>query len=332
MSQPDAPQTDAQTITAIKQRYQTEYMLKAKSKLGWWNVFRGSDGRLKQLELLADKLMKKDLANGSLQARYTADLAQDATAVANTPATPLPASIDYTDITNDISQPQAPVRQRPEPEDYNVNIPDVPHLQKASDTDFLLYVLETIDPFDLHSPGYVECAELKAIRQNAIPKGFDKPPTFATIVTKQFDVKATGEVVRDEKLKNIMILMHSDTQEDLIKFGGHAIAYYNKYGKIPLRLREEFMIEHTKENLRTSGHAFTPRYEIFCMNVLHHISMQMVTFNQPRPQTQQQPQQPKVSVTVTFGDSAQKPGQPKPADKPAAKAKKPAAAPKQKKA
>ncbi len=304
MPRPKTPQIDAETMNAIKQRYHTEYMLKAKSKLGWWNIFRSSDARLKQVEQIAGKLMQKDLANGSLQARYSADLQQDNTKP-TTPA-PLPASIDYTDITNDLIAPPKPVRQRPEPQDYNVNIPDVPHLQKASDSDFLLYVLETLDPFDLRSPGYVECAELKAIRQKTIPKGFEKPPTYATIITKQFDIKPTGEVVRDETLKNLMILMHSDTQEDLIKYGSLAIACYNKYAKIPLRLREEFMLEHTKESLRSAGYAFTPRYEIFCMNVMHHISMQMVTFNPPRPQAQQ-PQQPKVSVTVTFDAKAQKP-------------------------
>lgn len=304
MSQPDAPHTDAQTRTAIKTRYQAEYMLKAKGKLGWWNVFRGRDARFAQVEQIAAKLMQADLASGKLQERYKADIEREKSA-ANAPA--LPAQIDYTDITNDLIAPPQPRHQPQEPEDYNVNIPDVPHLQQTSDTGFLFYVLETLDPFDLRSPGYVECAELKAIRQNAIPKGFEKPPTYATIVTKQFDIARTGEVVRDEKLKNLMILMHSDTQEDLIKFGAQAIACYNKYAKIPQRLREEFMLEHTKEVLRTAGHAFTPRYEIFCMNVMHHVSMQMQTFNAPRPQAAQQ--QPKVTVTVNFDLGAQKPQQ-----------------------
>lgn len=301
MSQPHDPQANAAYLSALKQRYQTEYMLKAKSKLGWWNIFRGSDARLKQVEQIADKMIKKDIASGQLQARYEADLAQDS-ATPQAPA-PLPTAVDYTDITAALTQPQPTVRQRPEPQDYNVNIPDVAHLQKASDSDFLLYVLETIDPFDLRSPGYVECAELKAIRQKTIPKGYEKPPTYATIVTKQFDITPSGEVVRDEKLKNLLILMHSDTQEDLIKFASYAIACYNKYAKIPLRLREEFMLEHTKEALRSAGYAYTPRYEIFCMNVMHHISMQMVTFNQARPPAPT-PQQPKVSVTVTFDTPA----------------------------
>ncbi len=320
MSQPDAPHTDAETLSAIKTRYQAEYMLKAKGKLGWWNVFRGRDARFQQVEQIAAKLMQADLADGSLQARYKSDLEREEIA-ANAPA--LPAQIDYTDITNDLIAPPQQRHLPPEPEDYNVNIPDVPHLQASSDTDFLFYVLETLTPFDLRSPGYVECAELKALRQNTIPKGFEKPPTYATIVTKQFDIQPTGAVVRDEKLKNLMILMHSDTQEDLIKFGAQAIAYYNKYAKIPQRLREEFMIEHTKEVLRTAGHAFTPRYEIFCMNVMHHVSMQMQTFNAPKAQ----PQQPKVTVTVNFDLNAQKPQ-----DGKAPKAEKPAkAAPKQKK-
>lgn len=326
MSQPDVPHTDAETLTAIKTRYQAEYLLQAKGKLGWWNVFRNRDARFAQVEQIAAKLMQADLASGKLQERYQTDLAQEAAARNNPPA--LPAQIDYTDITNDLIAPPQPRYQQPEPEDYNVNIPDVPHLQQVSDTGFLFYVLETLDTFDLRSPGYVECAELKAIRQNAIPKGFEKPPTYATIVIKQFDITRTGEVVRDEKLKNLMILMHSDTQEDLIKFGAQAVAYYNKYAKIPARLREEFMLEHTKEVLRTAGHAFTPRYEVFCMNVMHHVSMQMLTFNAPRPQ----PQQPKVTVTVNFDLNAQKQPQdtkPPKADK-AAKAPK-AAAPKQKK-
>ena len=123
MPRPKTPQIDAETMNAIKQRYHTEYMLKAKSKLGWWNIFRGSDARLKQVEQIADKLMQKDLANGSLQARYTTDLQQDST-TPSTPA-PLPASIDYTDITNDLIAPPQPVRQRAEPQDRRPHAPNL---------------------------------------------------------------------------------------------------------------------------------------------------------------------------------------------------------------
>lgn len=325
---------DAETLQAIKTRYQTEYMLRAKSKLGFWNAFRGQDGRLKKLESIAARLMDKDIANGTLTARLKQDLAQeqaDKRAAQNQPAAALPSDISYTDMTQELFEDQQrQTRRKPEPENYNVNIPDVARLQQIDDTGFLFFVLESLDPFDLSSPGYVECPELKAIREKKIPAGYEKPPTFATIVTKQFAITPTGDVVRDEKLKNTLILMHSDTQEDLIKTGSTAIAYYNKYGKIPMRAREEFMLEQTKEALRSAGYEFTPRYENFCMNVLNHVAMQTLTFNPPAPQ---QPQKPQVNVTVTFNLPAGKQDKPATAAKPAkSKGKKAAAAPKPKKA
>ena len=70
MSQPDVPHTDAETLTAIKTRYQAEYLLQAKGKLGWWNVFRNRDARFAQVEQIAAKLMQADLASGKLQERY----------------------------------------------------------------------------------------------------------------------------------------------------------------------------------------------------------------------------------------------------------------------
>lgn len=337
MSQPDNtadqphPQGDV-LVQEARARYRAEYMLRAQSKLSWVNIFRSTDGKLKKVEQIADKMIAKDIANGKLLERLAQDMANDDLATKQEPAaqatsedaaakkpedtTQLPQQpMTFEDLTAQLEQEYLTQTGRREPQEYNVNIPDVERLQRTSDTGFLFYVMETLDTFTLGSPAYSECPELRALRTTKYPKGAERPGSFVTIVTKNFDVKSDGTVVRDDKIDNKIILMHSDRQQELIKLGSYAFAYYAKYGQIPLRLREEFMLEQTKDALHTAGYPFTPRYEMFCMNVMHHVSMQMVSFNRPRPQ----PQQPKVTVTakINFDNSAKK-------DKAAApKAKKP---------
>lgn len=276
---------DAQTRQAIKERYQTEYFLKARAKLGFWNIFLGSDARLKKIEDSAARLLEKDILNGILPTRLAEDCGREE-ASARAASAAIPSAIDYVDMTQELIEEQHQHARRPEPQNYNVNIPDVVRLQQIDDTGFLFFVLESLDPFNLASPGYAECDELKAIRLRLIPQGYEHPPTYASVVAKRFTISRAGEVTRDDQVKNTMILMHSDTQEGLINKGVQAISHYNRDGKIPLRLREEFMLEQTKEYLRTAGYDFTPRYELFCMNVLHHVSMQMESFTTPMPQPQ----------------------------------------------
>ncbi len=186
------------------------------------------------------------------------------------------------------------------PEHYNVNIPDVAQLMPMSDAGFLLYVSETLAPFDLTTTGYSECAELKALRRGEWPADVEPPQTLVTTANRKFSIAADGRVTRAANTVKTSLLMHSDTQEPLVSCGVLAMRAYDETGTIPADLRARFMFEQTKESLRTAGYAFTPRYEVFCMNVLYHVSEEIRAAYIAT-------QQPALRVTVSIDTTPQPP-------------------------
>lgn len=319
-----AAELQAEIEATLKGRYRHEYLQAAKKELGLMDAFKSAEKKLQKITRIAEQNLQRDFENGTLEARAKADIAaeekQDAAEAKAASPQFAPGDFDFLDITEDLLADEDPIVVPPT--NYNIDIPDVPKLMVASDETFLMYVMENLVPYDIMTPGYQQCDELRALSQGKIPPGVPRPPILGTFINKQFNLVA-GSIVRDEAAKGKMLLMHSDTQQHLVDAGAAAVGYFNKTGKIPQAVREMFIIEQTKDKLRTSGYPMTRQYEHFCMNVLNHIAGQLMSF---RPMLGGGPMAPRQPYTLTVSYNLQtKPAAPKAEEKKPARKKKPKA-------
>lgn len=274
----------------LKNRYRPEYMQAAKKKLSLMDAFRGADGRLAKIEKIAETRLQEDLENGTLEARARADVGIE-DKPANGKQVFEAGEFGFLDVTEELKAQEVAVHPAEVPKQYSVQIPNVGKLlTEATDDTFLNYVLENLHSYDVATPGFIEAPEVRAGKKGG-------HELFITVVEKKFSYDGEN-FARNAASADKLLLLHSDTQNGLIKAGADAINSYNATGTIPQELREEFIIEETKESLRTANYPLTEQYENFCAEVLEDVAQQIDRINGFLPEA---PVKYNLQAKIDFG-------------------------------
>lgn len=306
-AQPDGDELSA----LLKEKYREEYRLRASQSMGLLDGFRGKEGRLKKIDERTEKMLERDLKKGVLQARAQEELAQEnaqAQAAAAERANPDPdeqrGNFSFLDITGRLEQEEIPHNAQSE---FRVSVPDVPKLLAATDEQFIGYVLDTVSRYDMSVPGFQMVDE---IRSGAPRQPGEKPaPIYGTIIKKHFNVNA-GRIDRTPEQQGVMTLFHSTAQKPFIDTAHMAIHSFNQTGIVTPHMREDFILEQVKDELRNTRYPKTKRYEEFCLDVLTHVVTQFQSMGslmngpvgdyQPGAYLDTRPPMVPTNVKVTF--------------------------------
>ncbi len=298
----------AEQHAALKNKYRPEYTQRVKSSVNLFDMmFKNEEQRVKKIEDMTNKLLDRDIAKGVLQAREQAEL--DARArearieqkIAEEKPLLAPGNFDFMEW-DPHNQEEMPWQHAPM-HDIQLQIPNVPVLQTISDEEFLKYVMNRMQSYNIGTAAYSGSISGKYLlilenKFEAVSQFIDQAKPDGSM--EQIEVQ---NIVRNPSSKKVMYLNYSDNETQYIHAAAQAVQSFNVYGKISLRTRENYILEEIEEIIRTSGYPPTQQYAQHCQQVRNHIAMQMKTFGDLReawyqPATQTAP--PVVNVKVGY--------------------------------
>lgn len=314
MAQDDILNENEVIESMLREKYRDEYRTLAAQKTNLLDRFRSHEDREARIDKLTDKLLTRALRNGELQARAEEELGLiDEQKIAKLPEEDKPGAFDFLGMDK-VTADEVPNKNYEG--EYKISIPNTTALKAASDEQFLGYVLDSLDRYNIKSPGFIAVPEMNT--QSGVKrvneKG-EKAQLIGTFIKKKFNVVSSAggnHIERAPEVTDTLLCMHSDEQVAFINTAAVVVAKFNETGQVDQHLRERFIFEQTRDELRNSSYAKTKKYEEFCHQAIAHVLSKMETIGLlTQPQQQQghggayldtrPPMKPtKVSVSFSF--------------------------------